>query len=215
MVVSFLVPRVGYRAVCCFGAMCFGLGLLLSSFIESLPVLFATYGVIFGIGSGFVHFSSVLVLPKFFKFKRGLAFGIALSGHGIGALPMGYLTEFLISEFGLKIALRLSAMLALPLFAGGLTFGSASDRRQCRMEKECKALKIEKQGQKIWKNKALLAHSAALWMYAFGYYIPSVHLVSFLSIPPVKCFILHPIKELLSPKVLCGHARIHTAVVFD
>ena len=173
-----LLPHLGYRRLCCLGSMLFGIGLIASSFANSIITLFITYGIIFGVGCGFVHFSGVLVIPKFFKFKRGIAYGIALSGHGIGAWPIGYLMEFLVTNYGFRKTLLLSATLALPLFVGGLTFGSKSAKRKC-----CKnnSYKIEEwkqeKKQSVWKNKALLANSIALWMYGFGYYIPSVHLV--------------------------------------
>lgn len=170
-----LLPRLGYRLICCLGSLLFGVGLVASSFANSIITLFITYGIIFGIGCGFVHFSGVLVIPKFFKFKRGIAYGIALSGHGIGAWPIGYLMEFLVTNFGFRKTLLLSAILALPLFVGGLTFGSKSAKKRCCMKNSCKI--EERTKQSVWKNKALLANSIALWMYGFGYYIPSVHLV--------------------------------------
>ncbi len=180
-VVNVLLPRLGYRAVSCLGSLLFGAGLLLSSIAPNLPVLFLTYGLMFGIGSSMVNFSGVLILPNFFKYRRGLAFGISLSGHGIGALPMGYLTEYLIEEFGLRIALRLMALFALPLFAGSLVYGSATVlSKKENLEDKPRSVVVKKSSsESVWKNKAVLAHSLAMAVNAFGYYVPAVHLVRY------------------------------------
>ena len=173
-----LLPLLGYRAVCCLGSILFAVGLVASSFAGSVMVLFITYGVIFGSGCGLVHFSGVLVIPKFFKFKRGMAYGISLSGHGIGAWPMGYFIEILLTKYGLRTTLLLCSCLAIPLFFGGLTFGSVSVSKKCCTENKIRLEKRRQEtAQPVWKNKALLANCIALWMYGFGYYIPSVHLV--------------------------------------
>ena len=177
--VNLLLPRIGYRAVCCLGSALFAAGLIASAFAKSVIVLFITYGAIFGSGSGFVIFSGVLIIPKFFKFKRGIAYGIALSGHGIGALPMGYLVDFLVTSYGIRTTFLFSAALALPLLCSGLTFGSTQAKEERCFKGEIK-LPVKKADvkQKVWKNKALLANCLAFWMYGFGYYVPSVHLVS-------------------------------------
>eukprot|EP00794_Sanderia_malayensis_P010699 gene10699-11838_t len=197
--VNMLLPRIGFRAVSCLGSILFGSGLLLSSLVPSLPVLFVTYGVIFGLGSSMVNYSGLFILPRFFKRKRGLAFGIALSGHGIGALPMGYLTEHLIEEFGLRVALRLLALFALPLFAGSLVYGSTAvlDEKQSLEEKPGRSIVTMKTSsaakESFWKNKALLVHSLAAAVNAFGYYIPVVHLVNMaegLGVSPFQATIL-------------------------
>ena len=173
-----LLPRIGYRAVCCIGATLFGTGLLISSFANSISVLFVTYGIVYGVGCGLIHFTGIFVIPMFFKYKRGIAYGIALSGHGIGALPVGYMIDLLISNFGLRITLRMCSILAVPLFVCGLTFGSTRVKKKCKCASQSELEKFEtKSSNKIWKNKALVAFSIAMWMNGFGYYIPSVHLV--------------------------------------
>ena len=173
-----LLPRLSYRAVSCIGSVLFGLGLLLSSLATSISVLYFTFGILVGVGSGLLHFAGIMVIPQFFRSQRGLAFGVALSGHGIGAVPIGYAIESFIQRFGLRIAFRLLALFALPLFAGSLVYGSKMDRKHKDTEDKSYNIKVPRSTKNIFKNKALWSHSIAMWVYAFGYYIPAVHLVN-------------------------------------
>ena len=188
--VNLFIGSLGYRPIACLGAVLFGSGLFVSSYVDSVYLLFVSYGLIGGIGSSFIHFTGILILPRFFKLKRSLAYGIALSGHGIGAIPVGYLMEFLIETYGLRVAFRVFSIFSVPLFLGALTYVpvKSSCQKLPILHDECYEIppKVKKRTKKkfdfsVWKNKALISHVAAFWAYGFGYYVPSVHLVSFCS----------------------------------
>src|SRR5580693_7679100 len=53
MVAGFLQTRIGPRVVATIGGALFSLGLLLASFVHSLPMLYLTAGVMVGAGCGF------------------------------------------------------------------------------------------------------------------------------------------------------------------
>ena len=82
---GFWLRRVSPRVVGIAGGSLYGMGVFLSSFAESLPVLYLTYGVIAGIGLGFGYIAPVVTLPRWFPDRPGLAYGIAVCGFGAGS----------------------------------------------------------------------------------------------------------------------------------
>ncbi len=76
------------------GGILFSLGFILSGFVESLPMLFLTYGVLAGLGSGLAFTGNLNNILKFFPDRRGLASGIVLAGVGVGTLLCTKLAEY-------------------------------------------------------------------------------------------------------------------------
>ncbi|ORY44406.1 MFS general substrate transporter [Rhizoclosmatium globosum] len=86
LISSSVAERFGFRPVIFVGTIVMALGLLLSSFTTSLPLLILTQGIVFGIGASFVYLPAVSLPSQWFLKRRGLATGIAVSGSGFGGL---------------------------------------------------------------------------------------------------------------------------------
>ncbi len=84
-----MMDRHGPRAVIECGVGLITAGLLLAPMVHALWQLYATLGVMVGVGSNFMSFSAQsLYLPNWFVRRRGLAISIAFSGVGIGAVVL-------------------------------------------------------------------------------------------------------------------------------
>jgi OFA family oxalate/formate antiporter-like MFS transporter len=81
---GWLGDKFGPRPVVAGGALCAGLGWILNSYAESLPVLYFA-AVISGIGAGCVYGTCVGNALKWFPDRRGLAAGLTAAGFGAGA----------------------------------------------------------------------------------------------------------------------------------
>jgi OFA family oxalate/formate antiporter-like MFS transporter len=71
------------------GALLFAAGYAVAALafsIKSLPLLYAGYGVIGGIGLGLGYVTPVATVSKWFPDKKGLATGMVVMGFGLGAL---------------------------------------------------------------------------------------------------------------------------------
>ena len=98
---GFLLRRVGPRAVGVAGGVLFGLGVFLSAFAGgSLPLLYVTYGLVAAVGGGIGLIAPIVVLPRWFPEKPGLAYGLALVGFGLGTVVNVPLISFLLSATG-------------------------------------------------------------------------------------------------------------------
>jgi OFA family oxalate/formate antiporter-like MFS transporter len=85
------LPRRNPRVMAMVGALLFAAGYAVAAFafsIKSLPLLYAGYGVIGGIGLGLGYVTPVATVSKWFPDKKGLATGMVVMGFGLGALFM-------------------------------------------------------------------------------------------------------------------------------
>lgn len=81
-----LQDKYGPRKIATIGSILFGAGVILSSTVTEVWQLYLYYGVIAGIGAGFVYVCPVATCVKWFPDKRGLVTGLAVSAFGVSAL---------------------------------------------------------------------------------------------------------------------------------
>jgi MFS transporter, OFA family, oxalate/formate antiporter len=83
---GYLVEKFGPKLLIGLGAVMSGLGWVASSYIATLWGLYATYGLLCGIGTGIVYIGIVGLMVKWFPDRRGLATGVVAAGYGFGAI---------------------------------------------------------------------------------------------------------------------------------
>jgi MFS transporter, OFA family, oxalate/formate antiporter len=85
---GFWQDRAGPRKVAMVGVALWGLGNVLAGLGTSgvgAPWLYATYGIMGGIGAGMAYITPVAMVTKWFPDRKGLAGGIVAAGFGLGA----------------------------------------------------------------------------------------------------------------------------------
>ena len=95
--------KVGVRLTVLLGGIIFGAGFTLGGLFinESVMSLYITYGMLCGIGIGFVYGCTIPNSVKWFPDKRGLAGGIIAGGFGGGAVVFAPLFRTTIESIGL------------------------------------------------------------------------------------------------------------------
>ncbi len=83
---GWLVERFGPKMLIGLGAALSGAGWVASSYITSLWGLYATYGLLCGVGTGIVYIGIVGLMVKWFPERRGFATGVVAAGYGFGAI---------------------------------------------------------------------------------------------------------------------------------
>jgi oxalate/formate antiporter len=81
-----LVDRFGPRALLSIGTVIAGLSWMLAAQASSVFTLYATYGLLGGIGTGIVYVGVIGHMVQWFPDQRGLATGLVAAGYGMGAL---------------------------------------------------------------------------------------------------------------------------------
>jgi MFS family permease len=117
-----LSDRFGPRIVCSLGMACVAMGLLATSYAQSMVAVYWSYGVGIGLGIALVYTPSIGNVQPWFTARRGLASGIASAGIGLGTVVLPLLATALIAALDWRVALRLMAggVLVLGLIATGL-----------------------------------------------------------------------------------------------
>ncbi|HEX3032455.1 MAG TPA: OFA family MFS transporter [Bacillota bacterium] len=94
-------PRVCTTAM---GILC-GTGLILSGFSNSIPLFALAFGLICGAGLGISYAATTPAAVKWFApQKRGLITGLVVAGVGLASVYVAPMTQYFISNFGVKQA---------------------------------------------------------------------------------------------------------------
>ena len=102
---GWLVDRFGPKALVAVGAALTGLGWVLSAHIGNVWMLFLTYGLFCGIGTGIVYVGVVCLMARWFPDRRGFAIGIVAAGYGMGAMLTTFPISSMLSSFGAPVTL--------------------------------------------------------------------------------------------------------------
>jgi oxalate/formate antiporter len=83
---GWLVDKFGPKLLISTGCALTGLGWVLASKADSLVMLYATYGLFCGLGTGIVYVGVVGLMVRWFPDRRGFAAGMVAAGYGMGAI---------------------------------------------------------------------------------------------------------------------------------
>ncbi|XP_055602325.1 uncharacterized protein LOC129751075 isoform X2 [Uranotaenia lowii] len=101
-VVSALANKYGCRTVCIAGSIISSAAFALSTLSTNVTMMMLTYGVMGGIGFGFIYLPAVVAVGYYFETKRSLATGIAVCGSGFGTFVFAPLANWLLANFDWK-----------------------------------------------------------------------------------------------------------------
>ncbi|XP_071941814.1 monocarboxylate transporter 12-like [Antedon mediterranea] len=151
----YLMEYFSTRAIVMLGmAMC-SAGLFASSFVTSLPYLYFTYGVMYGMGSNFAHVPGLALIIKYFPKKHTVSSTcIAQLGASVGVIALPVIVETMFGQLGWRVSLRIFAGVLLMTGTLGIVFVPPSAVDERRNSKEIESLKdpekdramLEKQG---------------------------------------------------------------------
>lgn len=89
------------------------LGFILSYFATNVLTLYFTFGLVGGIGFGFVFLPAIVTVGYYFESKRAFATGIAVCGSGVGTFILPPVIQYIIKEFGWRICILFMAGITL------------------------------------------------------------------------------------------------------
>jgi MFS family permease len=196
--------RFGPRLVIGCGALLLGGGLFLTSRVEALWQLYLSLGLLAALGMSAIYVPCNATVVRWFVWRRGLALGIASSGHGFGNLLIPPLAAVLMAGYGWRTAYAVLALLggALILLCA-LAMVRDPERRGLHADGiapaaapvRTPAQHVAPSDEIVW-TLAMAQRSAALWLVMALFtmtflvvFLPMVHLVPFaldLGIAPVR-----------------------------
>ncbi|KAI5763395.1 SLC16A12 [Gulo gulo luscus] len=101
------------------GGLLASTGLILGSFATNLKHLYLTLGVLTGLGFALCYSPAIAMVGKYFSRRKALAYGIAMSGSGIGTFVLAPVVQLLIEQFSWRGALLILGGFVLNLCVCG------------------------------------------------------------------------------------------------
>jgi OFA family oxalate/formate antiporter-like MFS transporter len=127
---GFLVERFGPKLLIGLGALMSGSGWIASSYIQTIWGLYATYGLLCGVGTGIVYIGIIGLMVKWFPDRRGLATGVVAAGYGFGAILTTFPIDSMIKASGYQHTLVVfGAIFGVIGLIGALMLRSPSEER--------------------------------------------------------------------------------------
>uniref|UniRef100_A0A3B5QJ33 Solute carrier family 16 member 12 n=1 Tax=Xiphophorus maculatus TaxID=8083 RepID=A0A3B5QJ33_XIPMA len=173
---SFLGNRLSCRVTVFLGGLLSSAGLVLGSFASSLEFLYASLGILTGLGYALSYTTSIAMVGKYFNERKALAFGIALSGSGIGTFLLAPAVQLLIEHY-----LWRGALLILGGFVSNLCVCGALMRplEQNPAERDQSFFfKAKEEFGFLWIPRFLVLSVSFVFL-AFGCSVPVVYLVPY------------------------------------
>jgi MFS transporter, OFA family, oxalate/formate antiporter len=110
---GWLVDTFGPKLLIGMGCVLSGFSWVLASYASSLTMLYLTYGLIGGLGTGIVYVGVVGQVVGWFPDRRGFAAGVVAAGYGMGAI----VTTFPIANSLVAVGYRMTLLQYGALFA--------------------------------------------------------------------------------------------------
>ncbi len=144
--------KYGPRRVMLGAIISMGVGIALASRVSVPWQLYISFGVLGGLGVGFVYVPMLSTVTRWFVGRRGLALGITTTGIGIGTLAFAPLAQFLILKFDWRISY---------LIMSGIIFIVALPVSQLLMKFDPAEKGLSPYGQDKVESAKLSSHSPA------------------------------------------------------
>ena len=175
-----LSERFGCWVVALLGCLACSIGLFISSFVTSLPLLYLTYSFFWGLGASLVYFADLLILTRYFKARLAFANGLIALGGAIGGSVLSPSMQQMLIYIGLANMFRVLAGAYLLLSVFSLVY--RPKRRVLPHQNDVITTFVKKRRLFDWgilKNKAFLMWIVVVSIFMLGYMVPFVHLVRF------------------------------------
>lgn len=142
---SLVMNRWSCRVAVMSGGLMSSCGLLLSSFSSSLELLYFTMGILTGLGFALCYTPAIALVGSYFQQRKALAYGLAMSGSGIGTFILAPVVQMLIEMYSWR-----GALLVLSAFVANLSVCGALLRPITVQEEE-----KEKEGSTLLQDTEL------------------------------------------------------------
>ena len=98
---GFLNDKKGPRMTCFVGVLLFSCGVGATAFLtkETISLIYMTYAIVGGLGSGFAYGACISCIQKWLPHRRGLASGLACGAFGLSTVVFTPLSNMLMGQF--------------------------------------------------------------------------------------------------------------------
>ncbi|XP_074650030.1 monocarboxylate transporter 10-like [Tubulanus polymorphus] len=190
-IVSIVTDRIGIRKTAFAGASLAFIGMLSSSFVKRLELLYLTYGLLLGIGSSFVYTPSLIILGHYFQRHLGIANGIVTFGSAVFTIVLPFALKEMLKLIGLSHTLQAMSSLYFILIFLTLLWKPVLKHKHSELNHLLSTESLVRAvggccrfigkylNMGIWRNRAYVIWVLSVGTALFGYFVPFVHLVKY------------------------------------
>lgn len=117
-----LQERFGIRKLTSFCGIILGVGLILTSKVSSIGMLYILAGILVGAMDGIAYITTLSNAIKWFPNKKGLISGISVGAYGTGSLIFKYINSDFLNKDGFQEAFMIWGIIAMILIFVGAQF---------------------------------------------------------------------------------------------
>ncbi|XP_048585828.1 monocarboxylate transporter 12 isoform X1 [Nematostella vectensis] len=170
-----LTDRYGCRVVFMSSSLITIMGLVSSSFVPNIVLLYFTYGFVNGLGGNLMYISSMMVPALYFKRRRMLATAFVSAGPGAGLFIMSPIVEAIHKVLDWRKTLLCLAGLCLVPCLGGWGLREKKEKvEQTIAQKGCRCRPLC--DCSVLRNPMFVLCTAMTSLAALGHCMPIVHL---------------------------------------
>ncbi|XP_070532671.1 monocarboxylate transporter 13-like [Ptychodera flava] len=128
--VGVLVNKFGIRPVVIGGGLLSSGGIIISTFASRVEIMYISFGLITGSGTGLAYGPSVVIISRYFHKYHTVINGIASAGSSIGIMVFPPLYQVLIDKYRWKGAMLIIAAMNMHTVVCGCLMRAPDDRLQ-------------------------------------------------------------------------------------
>ncbi|MGC6769065.1 L-lactate MFS transporter [Enterococcus sp. LJL51] len=102
-----IIDKHGGKKIVLLSGLLFGIGMFATGFVNSIPMLYLTYGLILGLGIGAGYGTATSLTVKWFPDKKGLAGGLTAAGFGSGSIILAPIATSMINSVGIHTTFKI------------------------------------------------------------------------------------------------------------
>ena len=162
-------------------------GLVSTSFTQSLTHMYVTYGGVYGLGTCLVYNPCYIIIAKYFTERLSFATGVVALGSSVGVLYTGPLLQVLLDAFEWRYTFRIMAAMYTLVSISSLSFNPHVEEITMVENFKPGENSNEEEGAEksgislycsVWTFPAYTVIVTSLVFASFGMYIPYINLVS-------------------------------------
>jgi len=230
---GYLCDRFGCRITCFLGSTLCIVGLVSTSYVQSLTMMYFTYSALYGLGTCLIYNPCFLVIAKYFTEKLSVAVGVVSLGASVGVLYTGPSLQVLLDSFEWRNTFIIMAAVYVLVSILSLSFNPYVEEITTREnfsteENNNEEERDEKTGFSlycsVWSFPAYTVIVTSLTFASFGMYVPYINLVKYcedLGVSPQKgsqLFIFIGFASCVARLVtgrLCSNKRVNPVHIYQ
>lgn len=115
-VCGWMQQRVKPHILVLVAGICFSAGWFLAGVVDSIPMLYLSFGLLGGGGAGFIYNTVISCVTLWYPDKRGFANGVCLGAIAISSLVFAPLGNFLIEAMDVTMAFRVCGIIFFVIY---------------------------------------------------------------------------------------------------